>query len=84
MSSNCKKCLLLQAGENVTYEEIKEYISSLDKSLIVNDDIYKQRLSHCTKCDNLISGMCLKCGCYVEVRAKLKKSYCPDYSNRKW
>ena len=84
MSSNCKKCLLLQAGENVTYEEIKEYISSLDKSLIVSDDIYKQRLSHCTKCDNLISGMCLKCGCYVEVRAKLKESHCPDYDNKKW
>lgn len=84
MSSNCKKCLLLQAGEDVTYEEIQKYISSIDKNLTVSDNIYRKRLSYCSQCDNLISGMCLKCGCYVEVRAKLKKSDCPDYSNRKW
>ena len=28
----CKKCLLLEAGESVTYGEIMQYVSTLDKA----------------------------------------------------
>ena len=84
MMKNCKKCLLLEAGENVTHSEIINYIQSLDKQLLVSDDVYNDRLGNCKKCENLISGMCLKCGCYVEVRAALKENDCPDYNNRRW
>ncbi len=80
----CKKCLLLEAGENVTYEEIMKYVSSLEKSSVVTDDIYESRIQNCKTCDNLISGMCLKCGCYVEVRARLKDGECPDYNKKRW
>ena len=84
MIDNCKKCLLLEAGESVTYEEIMQYVNSLDKNDLVSADIFERRISICKACDNLISGMCLKCGCYVEVRARLKNSDCPDFDNRKW
>ena len=30
------------------------------------------------ECDNLINGMCKICGCFVEMRAAVKKNYCPD------
>lgn len=80
----CKKCLLLEAGENQSFEEVRDYIHNLDDSLKVSDEIYKKRLSYCKACDHLISGMCLKCGCYVEIRAVLKNKSCPDFDNRKW
>lgn len=84
MNNSCKKCLLLEAGESVTYDEIMQYVNSLDKKLLANKEAFEKRISRCKDCDNLISGMCLKCGCYVEVRARLKDSDCPDADNRKW
>ena len=35
----------------------------------------------CKECDKLNAGTCLSCGCYVEIRAAMKQSKCP---NRKW
>ena len=42
---------------------------------------YQKRLSICLSCDNLLSGTCLSCGCYVEIRAAIKRGRCPD---KKW
>ena len=76
--------MLLEAGESVTYEEIIRYVNSLDKSEKADEGTANKRLAICKECENLISGMCLKCGCYVEVRARLKSSKCPDFDNKKW
>ena len=84
MHHECKKCLLYEAGEKVTYDEIMKYVATLDENDLVSENDYNLRIEHCRKCDFLISGMCRKCGCYVEVRARLKDSNCPDYDNRKW
>ena len=81
---NCKKCLLLEAGEKVTYDEIMQYISTLPKDALVSDEVYNARISECKECGNLLSGMCIKCGCYIEVRARLKDTSCPDYNNTRW
>lgn len=80
----CKKCLLLEAGELNSYKTVTDYLSNLDDSLRVSDDVYNERLSCCKRCENLISGMCLKCGCYVEIRAALKEKCCPDFDNPRW
>lgn len=80
----CKKCLLSEAGENKSFEEISAYINNLDDALKVSNELYQYRLSFCKACDYLISGMCRKCGCYVEVRAVLKDKSCPDFDNKKW
>ncbi len=80
----CKKCLLREAGEAVTYDEIIGYINTLDADTLTDDAAYNYRLSICKECDNLISGTCLKCGCYVEIRARLKASACADYDNERW
>lgn len=80
----CKKCLLLEAGEEKSFKGVKDYIASIDDSLKVNDCLYNERLSQCRLCDNLISGMCLKCGCYVEIRAVLKDKSCPNVDDKKW
>lgn len=75
---------MYEAGEKVTYDEIMEYVSTLDKYNLVSEAEYTDRIEKCKNCDNLISGMCRKCGCYVEVRARLKSSECPNYDNRLW
>lgn len=72
----CKKCLLLEAGENKSYNTIKEYLDNIDPTLKTDIKNYKLRLEKCKKCDFLISGMCLKCGCYVEVRAAFNDKHC--------
>ncbi len=84
MAHQCKKCLLLEAGENKSFETVKDYISNLNAELKVSKDTYISRLNRCKNCDFLISGMCLKCGCYVEIRAVLKDKKCPDYNSPKW
>ncbi|MDD6728418.1 MAG: DUF6171 family protein [Eubacteriales bacterium] len=84
MKQNCKKCLLLEAGEKKAFENVKAYIDNLDDYLKVDDSVYSTRLDCCKKCEFLISGMCLKCGCYAEIRAVLKDKCCPDTENKKW
>lgn len=84
MEHICKKCLLLEAGENAAYKTVKDYLANLDESLKADEELYGKRLLLCKECDNLISGMCRKCGCYVEIRAALKNKECPDFDNRLW
>ena len=84
MIHQCKKCLLLEAGEKQSHKTVTDYIDNLESSLKVTDYEYKRRLQLCRNCDNLISGMCLKCGCYVAIRAVLKSESCPDYNDVKW
>ncbi|MBR7072783.1 MAG: hypothetical protein IKI33_04100 [Eubacterium sp.] len=48
--NNCKKCLLLEAGESVTYKEIYEYIGSLDKSALAEKAVTENRLGFCKSC----------------------------------
>lgn len=76
MKQLCKKCLLLEAGENATFQTISDYLNTLDQSLLVGNELYNKRLAFCKKCEYLISGMCRKCGCYVEIRAALKDKAC--------
>ena len=80
----CKKCLLLEAGENKSYNTIKEYLDNIDPTLKTDMKNYKLRLEKCKKCDFLISGMCLKCGCYAEVRAAFNDKHCADFNNKTW
>lgn len=84
MNHQCKKCLLLEAGEKNSFKTVSDYIANLNDDLKAEDDVYKNRLKKCKECDYLISGMCRKCGCYVEVRAVLKSNVCPDFDNPKW
>lgn len=84
MENFCKKCLLLEAGEKAVFKTVSDYLSTLDETLLADRALYEQRLSACRRCEFLISGMCLKCGCYVELRAALKDKICPNCNGRKW
>ena len=80
----CKRCLLHEAAEEDTLKSIKERIDKLTEKEKAADELYYQRLNECKNCDNLIAGVCMKCGCYVEFRAAFKNQKCPDVKNRKW
>lgn len=72
------RCLLKEAGEEELSKSVSEYIASLSAEIKAQDELYKERLSICSQCDNLRNGMCGKCGCYVEMRAAVKGNRCPS------
>ena len=84
MNRDCKKCLLYESAEADILNDIKSKIDKLSEQERADEDLYYHRLSLCQQCDNLISGVCMKCGCYVEFRAAFLKQKCPDSKWRKW
>jgi len=74
----CKKCLLRDMDIETCYKGIREYVFNLDVDLKADPTEYERRLGICKECDNLLSGTCRICGCFVEMRAALKLRNCPD------
>ena len=74
----CKKCLLADIDENEYFKTILDYVASLPPEDKVSDAIYEQRLNICKECEDLVNGMCKKCGCYVELRAVKLFMNCPS------
>ena len=74
----CKKCLLRDMPQGEYFQNLYDYIAGLEAEDKVSDDVYESRLSRCRECENLISGMCRLCGCYVEMRAAMKVRSCPQ------
>lgn len=73
----CKKCLLREMDEAGFFQNMYTYIQNLDPEDKVSNPEYEQRLMKCKQCDQLLSGMCRVCGCYVEMRAAMKVRHCP-------
>ena len=70
-------------NEDEYFVDLRQYINNIDNDKKVENDEYQRRLVICKNCDHLISGMCGKCGCYVELRAVMKSGCCPD-TQKKW
>lgn len=71
-------------AEEDVLESITTRIAKLSPKEKADDELYAKRLNACKECEHLISGVCMKCGCYVEFRAAFKKQNCPNANNRKW
>lgn len=81
----CKRCLLRESAQEDVYESIKIRIEKLSEDEKASDGLYGERTRKCKECDHLISGVCMKCGCYIEFRAAFKKQHCPlPFSEKKW
>lgn len=78
----CKKCLLKDMPEAEYFQNLYDYISHLDPDIRASKEEYERRLTVCQSCDNLLSGMCRICGCYVELRAAIEVQCCPDAQER--
>ena len=80
----CKRCLLLESAEEDTLALIREKITAIPAADKADDTLYQARLAACKECDHLLSGVCVKCGCYVEFRAAYKRLRCPNVRDRRW
>ena len=74
----CKKCLLREMQEGEYFKNMYDYIAQLDPEVKAEEELYEGRLKVCKQCAHLINGMCRICGCFVEMRAAVKKNYCPS------
>jgi len=68
-------------------QAIDRFVDRLERSgsvPLASADVYRQRLDACGSCECLQNGhTCSRCGCYVEVRARLADSDCPyPYASR--
>ena len=72
----CKRCLLREMSEGF-FRSLREYIENIDPDIRASESLYENRLDVCRSCEMLMQGMCRKCGCYVELRAAVKKNVCP-------
>lgn len=78
----CRKCLTRDmAGQEEYFRTLHEYIANIEADVKAPDELYEERLAVCRECDLLLEGMCRSCGCYVELRAAMKKNACPRH---KW
>lgn len=73
----CRKCLTRDMDRKEYFENLHAYIDNLDDNIKISQPLYEQRLAVCKKCDLLLDGMCRACGCFVELRAAVKKNSCP-------
>ena len=73
----CKKCLIRDMDRSEYFENLYAYIENLDEDIKVNDKLYEERLAFCKDCELLADGMCRACGCFVELRAVIRKNACP-------
>lgn len=73
----CRKCLTRDMDRKEYFANLHSYIENLDEELKVKEPLYEERLLMCKSCDLLMDGMCRACGCYVELRAAMKKNGCP-------
>ena len=56
---------------------IRELIDLLPEEKRASAEVTAQRLAVCRACDQLQNGMCVLCGCYVELRAAKRMMKCP-------
>ncbi len=79
----CKRCLLSEIDTEDVKKTIDQMILAMPEEQKADEETYRFRLSQCKACDSLNSGMCGKCGCYVELRALKKNQRCP-HEDKKW
>ena len=73
MAHICKKCLLREMAEEDA-RQIEKYREAIKKADRVEEQEYERRLALCKDCELLNAGTCGACGCYVELRALMKKN----------
>ena len=79
----CRRCLLEDMPDQAALaQSVRELVSLLPEHLRAPEEITAARLDLCRACDRLADGMCVLCGCYVQLRAAKKKLGCPDVPAR--
>ena len=77
----CYQCLLRDMDPEAYLKDLAVYIERIPESAKADRNLYEKRLQICKECTELVSGTCMACGCYVELRAAGKSGRCP---NKRW
>ncbi len=82
MSENQEYPSLIQQGQNLakfSWDLINYIQKNKNKTLIVSDETYVQRINICKSCDKYDAQMqrCFECGCVVPAKAKFVLDSCP-------
>jgi hypothetical protein len=72
----CPRCLLNETNQTELYATILDYMNNIPDGQRTNDAEYKKRLAICKTCDHLLNGLCVLCGCYVQLRAAKVNQQC--------
>ena len=79
----CRRCLLEDmAGASDVKAAVEKAVRDLPPSDRVSADTRRRRLDACRQCGWLLDGTCRLCGCYVEIRASVRRGRCPDTPDR--
>ena len=56
-----------------------DVVKEFDKSLLMKEEVRKERLSICNECEYFKKelSMCKKCGCNMKLKTKLYAAKCP-------
>lgn len=76
----CPRCFDDPALDGELLKNAVEYAMSLAQEVCVEQEEYERRLGLCQACAWLKNGVCMKCGCFVIVRARRKGKACPLYA----
>lgn len=79
----CRKCILDKITENDTEKALNRYILAIDEEIRTKADEYEKRLAICKACPMYQDGLCRVCGCFVKLRAAVRKNYCAAVE-KKW
>ncbi len=69
--------------ENDFLRDMRSHIAAYPADKKVSEEEYRKRLAFCKDCEKLVDGMCVLCGCYVELRALKIGMRCADI-DKKW
>ena len=78
----CRKCLLEDMDENDFLRDMRSHIAAYPEDKKVSEEEYRRRLAFCKDCEKLVDGMCVLCGCYVELRALKIGMRCADIDKK--
>ncbi|MCL2500041.1 MAG: DUF6171 family protein [Defluviitaleaceae bacterium] len=79
----CPRCLLSETNQAELYATIQDYIKNIPPEARSSPEEYDKRLGICKECRHLLDGMCVLCGCYVELRAAKVNQRCVE-STARW
>lgn len=72
----CRRCLLEAVGDEALLAQVRDWKDAIPRSQRAPAECYRERLACCQRCDHLLNGMCMLCGCFVEVRAARAVVHC--------
>lgn len=77
----CRKCMIPDFVEDKD-AFLSNYLKNLPDEERTEESVYQNRLKACAGCSEYLNGMCRHCGCFVALRAAVRRQSCPGIPKR--